>query len=693
MKALRIIGLFFTIVILSGCANEDMVDSSYLSGIDGKSTTAIAISLDDLLPVNMNSRAGAIDGLLSKINDLNIRVTTKASASSGEKYTYIYCTPNKIMIDGKSVNSTKAYYINDNMSYIHCNDIAAVQVTKVQVIANYGKDLYNKGENWNSIVEDGDNNLSEEYCMMYGETTGSTSNVHNNGQGALNCRLFNVKLQRTRAMLTVQLKGDETLKPGVTITPKKISLHNVPTLCNLMLPNKATERTRKDAEVHDINWGAITQGSSAGTHAYSDLPDNFLPLYLFENLQGNTNNSPGQEVAKYPEGCLTVADAKKDKTHSYVEIEAEYRYEENGYLKNSGVIVYRFFLGENDYNDFNVKRNTYYRLTLNLKGFGGAREDGKVEGGKLVVNEKDLSWRVDMDITDWGFEKGEYDFDAHSELGTINVMGNGWHIENAVDEKGNKVGAQSWVRFASPNSSTGWTEPTKVGYELAEGGKIQYYIQPMIFGQDFGENTSIDTHRTITVTVKKDDGKTQNITFTQWVPIKFKVNGKTVFMERFEEEPLQEWGCQNDNLKTQVTSSKLGSKVSYNFGTNISTSKDNGNTWYINDRNLNAPAHIYCYNKSDVPGGAAGAIANYYVLPNQETLKAMIEYFKTNTNSNVEPIKSGEDYWTSSVEETTPTETSFWNGVTQCFEKTGNRNLKKRTRAIYTTNANGIVEY
>lgn len=503
MKALRIIGLFFTIVILSGCANEDMVDSSYLSGIDGKSTTAIAISLDDLLPVNMNSRAGAIDGLLSKINDLNIRVTTKASASSGEKYTYIYCTPNKIMIDGKSVNSTKAYYINDNMSYIHCNDIAAVQVTKVQVIANYGKDLYNKGENWNSIVEDGDNNLSEEYCMMYGETTGSTSNVHNNGQGALNCRLFNVKLQRTRAMLTVQLKGDETLKPGVTITPKKISLHNVPTLCNLMLPNKATERTRKDAEVHDINWGAITQGSSAGTHAYSDLPDNFLPLYLFENLQGNTNNSPGQEVAKYPEGCLTVADAKKDKTHSYVEIEAEYRYEENGYLKNSGVIVYRFFLGENDYNDFNVKRNTYYRLTLNLKGFGGAREDGKVEGGKLVVNEKDLSWRVDMDITDWGFEKGEYDFDAHSELGTINVMGNGWHIENAVDEKGNKVGAQSWVRFASPNSSTGWTEPTKVGYELAEGGKIQYYIQPMIFGQDFGENTSIDTHRTITVTVKK----------------------------------------------------------------------------------------------------------------------------------------------------------------------------------------------
>ena len=41
-----------------------------------------------------------------------------------------------------------------------------------------------------------------------------------------------------------------------------------------------------------------------------------------------------------------------------------------------------------------------------LKGFGGAKEDGKVDGnGKLVVNKEDLSWRVDMNTRDWGFEK------------------------------------------------------------------------------------------------------------------------------------------------------------------------------------------------------------------------------------------------------------------------------------------------
>lgn len=691
MKALRIIGLFFTIVILSGCTNEDMVDSSNLSGIDGKSTTAIAISLDDLLPVNMNSRAGAIDGLLSKINDLNIRVTTKASANSGEKYTYIYCTPNEIMIDGKSVTSTKTYYIDGNMSYIHCNDIAAVQVTKVQVIANYGKDLY-KGENWNSIVENGDNNLSEEYCMMYGETTGSTSNVHI-GQGALNCQLFNVKLQRTRAMLTVQLKGDETLKPGVTITPKKISLHNVPTLCNLMLPNKATERTRKDAEVHDINWGAITQGSSAGTHAYGDLPDNFLPLYLFENLQGNTDNSPEQKVAKFPEGCLTVADAKKDKTHSYVEIEAEYRYEENGYLKNSGVIVYRFFLGENDYNDFNVKRNTYYRLTLNLKGFGGASEDGKVEGGKLVVNEEDLSWRVDMDITDWGFEKDAYTFDAHASFGYFEIMGSGWQVTTPNNQ-------EQWVKFylSTPQSGVNWTENANSKFTVGNEGKLYYYIEPYYYAKYSGRNYNYNTNRTSTVTLTKG-GETKTVTFTQYVPIKIEVNSNTiVYMERFEEENRHKWGCVGKAItetlslagNNQIVQEYVDFKYVDNSGYNLDNTKRNTLYMYYAalNNNFKSDVHLYCIEKSGkdymdetkVETLMSSSDENIYCLPSQEIFTAMKNFdFSKLDKGSYEPIWWNEDYWVSNINRNDNTST-YWNGQEYV---NGDRNMQKRVRAMY----------
>ncbi len=689
MKALKIIWLFCTIGLLSACTADDITESSGSNGKDDDATTAIAISLDNLLPVNMNSRA-TVDDCLSQINDLNIRVTTQSGGSNSEKYIYIYCTRNNISIDGQSYESSKAYYIDGKMNYIHLNDIAAKQVKKIEVIANNGSSLYKK--DWNSVMEKGDNNLTEGYCMMYGETTSSGEENSHTGQGSLNCRKFTVKLKRTRAMITVRLKGSE-LYSGVSITPKKIRLHNVPVQCTLASTNVATAETRTDGEAYDINWGTITSGVTVGAHIENEISDTCLPLYLFENMQGeNKNTSSEQKVIKYPAGCSTVADAKKNKTHSYVEIEAEYRYEVGGNLKNSGTIIYRFFLGKNDYNDFNVERNTYYKLTLNLKGFGGAYEDGKVKDGVLVVNDEDVSWRVDVDIRDWGFEKNEYDFDAHSELGTINVMGDGWQIVGAIDESGESVGSMSWIRFASPGTGTGWTEPTNVGYQIAQGGKIQYYIQPMIFTQNFNENTSVDTKRTITVTVKKGS-TTQKITFTQWVPIKLSVNGKTVFMERFEEEPLQEWGCQNENLTDRVISTKLGKSVSYNLGTNIGASHQNGNTWYINDRKLNAPAHLYCYNKSDVPGGAAGAVATYYVLPDQETLQAMIEYSRNNREANVEPLMIGEDYWTSSVDEDTPTGTRFWNGRTQQFDNTTDRKLVKRTRAIYTTSANGTVDY
>ena len=220
MKALEYIWLFFVVGLLAACTAEDLESSASGGSVDGEAATQIVISRNDLLPVNMNGRAaGGIDGLLSKVNDLNILFhVNKNGGTEATSYTHIYCKGDAINVDGKSVGgAAKTYYINghsvDNMDtnsdvHIHCNDLAAKHVLKVEVIANYGQDLYNTTINqWNAIKEEGEEKLKDGYCMMYGMSTIKNDTQHNDPNGALDCKRFDIELKRTRAMLSVKLDG------------------------------------------------------------------------------------------------------------------------------------------------------------------------------------------------------------------------------------------------------------------------------------------------------------------------------------------------------------------------------------------------------------------------------------------------------------------------------------------------------
>lgn len=529
-------------------------------------------------------------------------------------------------------------------------------------------------------------------CAMFGEISVSSSSQE--GQ---------IQLQRTISMFSIKFNGKE-LNEGVEITPKSISLHNVPTSCFIGQDNQiGTNATKSVAlgQVESIDWGTLTRANPyLGGH---ELEPNTLPLFMFENLQGANTNKGENQVYKCPEeykgDVKNVAEVQAflDRTqkYSYIQIEADYNYKNpnNANDKIGGTIVYRFLLGDNIYNDFNVRRNTYYQVTLNLKGHGGAAEDGKEIDGKLVINSEDLSWRVDMKVQDWGFVKDKFDFDAHAETGTIEVMGKNWKITAAKDENGNSVGTMSWLRFATDNGGTGWTEPTGNFY-IASDGIIKYFIQPMTIGVEFDEKTDVNKKRSITITVQNTStGATQEITFTQWTPIKITTNKGTVFMERFEEDPMQSWGCNNRDLTTKVMIKNIARSCSYNFGTDIGSQYENGNAIYITDGNLDAPAHLYCYKKSLIPNGAGGSQASYYVLPDQATLQAMIDYSKKNTVENMESLHYEEDYWTSSAEKSESKNTIYWDGKQKKFVSTNDRNAIKRTRAIYTTNSYGMISF
>lgn len=719
MKALKYIWLFFVVGLLAACTAEDLESSASGGSVDGEAATQIVISRNDLLPVNMNGRAaGGIDGLLSKVNDLNILFhVNKHGGTEATSYTHIYCKGDAINVDGKSVGgAAKTYYINghsvDKMDtnsdvHIHCNDLAAKHVLKVEVIANYGQDLYNTTINqWNAIKEEGEEKLKDGYCMMYGMSTIKNDTQHNDPNGALNCKRFDIDLKRTRAMLSVKLDG-AGLYPGVTITPTKIRLRNVPSQCAVTSPN-AIENISESLEVSQeqtLNMGAVTQGSHVGEHAdASGIPENFQPLYLFENMQGDNNSGNTEARIKYPAGCSSVDDAKnreKNYKYSYVEIDADYAYRDAATqaVKVSGKIVYRFFLGKDDKYNFDVEGNHYYKLTLNLKGFGGAKEDGKVEDGKLVVNPSDLSWRVDMDVRDWGFVKDKFDFDAHDIVGTFDVMGDDWVID--VVTGGN--GYASWIEFESKASGLGdvqWTNPSKDAsagsYRISENSKLKFHIQPMLYvkggsldpaGQ-FDETTLSKggIKRTLTIKLKRTStGETQEITFNQYVPIPITVNNETVFMERFEEFEGDgfEWGWQGSELSNLINNNE--SSVKYNYGDRVGKEKEGLNTTYL-QRNKPSSAAYYCYRKGlcgpTLDEGNQGSDAEFYALPDEATMQAMLNYQHKEEWGPFEPIYRGSNYWTSSVLSNAKKETRYWNG--SGFASTPDRNQKMRVRAVYT---------
>ena len=185
------------------------------------------------------------------------------------------------------------------------------------------------------------------------------------------------KLTRIYSMVTVKIDNQLDPKKKIQITPISLKLMNVPKNGNLFQENKITSSNESQP------------GYSISNDAGIDLSDheNAIPFYLYENLQPVGKNVGGEQKDKTPAdydlGTPESVIKSSEKKCSYIEVEALY-------IKNgvpggagSGKITYRFFLGEDAVNNFQVFRNTWYKVTLTLHGDGGKDEN---------------TWRVDTDL-------------------------------------------------------------------------------------------------------------------------------------------------------------------------------------------------------------------------------------------------------------------------------------------------------
>ena len=460
-------------MVLTACLEED----NYEQRPNQTDKIQLTISLPEQTRIATNTRAVSNRVDYSIVNNLNIVL------ASGNDITKIYyfdesgLTPNDDRVIMTRNSLPMGPEEGDNKRYITIRGEEGDfdQVTEIYAIANYNNSITVKTidalKQLKQTAADGQPNRAND-CMMFGSTKQLTNGT--------------LSLKRTLAMFSVKIDGSG-LKEGVRITPKRMSLHNVPKYCFIGNDNKINHSDEfvSSGQTIDLTnaegWGALTNTTEfVGGH---ELEPGTIPMFMFENLQGtNENIAIGDQINKHPKeytgstpaDLQSFLDGNNGNKYSYILVEAEYYYQDpqNSNKGVQGTIAYRFLLGNNAYNDFNIKRNNYYQVTLTLKGNGGANEDGKEDAdGNLIVNKEDLSWRIDMNIKDWGFVKDDFDFDCHATHGYIEVVGDdNWEITSLTGDK-------SWIKFYSEKSEE-WVEPTPSIYnECGRDGRIEYYVQ------------------------------------------------------------------------------------------------------------------------------------------------------------------------------------------------------------------------
>lgn len=260
------------------------------------------------------------------IHDLHVLVYDNDGNLIGQKY---QIGGGNIDVTAHSANNCTVYVIaNSNKEDL----FKGYNIHK----ADYLKEMIYNISDWNELTD-------RDYLLM----TGSKNNVNITTGG----QTLSMKVNRIAAKITLNIG----VKAGSGITIKDYTIHNLP-LCSYYILHPLTTETEeddttkgKDAPSQTSDWKDSPLVSlAAGTTSV-----NSRIFYMFENRRG-VNNSISQQSDK------TSGNAPADHA-TYVEI--------NGILNNGLVVNWKVYLGANNTNNFNIKRNCQYtyNITLNNK--------------------------------------------------------------------------------------------------------------------------------------------------------------------------------------------------------------------------------------------------------------------------------------------------------------------------------------
>ncbi len=363
--------------------------------------------------------------------------------------------------------------------------------------------------------------------VMYGE---SGVEVTLNADGTSGNK--RVEMRRTAAMITLEINGSG-LNSGVTITPVSVSLHNVPIGTYIGKENNVTNadatNSRKagwvadNGDGYDLTNATVSSTNNVGKHypmsnggEYDYTDSEVKPLFMYENWHGeNFGNTTATQINKRPANCASTDEntiESYSQACSYLEVKARFV---DGSVH--GEIVYRVFLGSDAISNFDVLRNHYYKVTLNLSGTG--RQEG------------DASWRLDVDTSSIIISDSDFIINGGGEMIVIDVLDGGTSAAFKVEYED---GANpNWLYMMSTKSNAWMQLQDDSEVPITDDDHILLYASPMLRGLTWNGAGHV---RQVRFRMRSANGVTSTpyMTVTQYEPVAIPLNQYSQFTSEIE---------------------------------------------------------------------------------------------------------------------------------------------------------------
>lgn len=193
--------------------------------------------------------------------------------------------------------------------------------------------------------------------------------------------VFVSRLFRAYAKVTVRVQFNDA---SASLSDMTATITNIPTKMALYTAGGGSSNSKYPATIDgttmkttETDFSGLT--STAGSSAYFCMPENLRGLGISESFEGKNkeSNGPGSTsvTTSTPDGKLTGC--------TYLTLKGTYKYASS---HTAGIKVeYRFYLGDNLTNNYNIQRDHHYDLTINIKGANSADLRVKITDGNVAV--------------------------------------------------------------------------------------------------------------------------------------------------------------------------------------------------------------------------------------------------------------------------------------------------------------------
>lgn len=469
MKYLKLnIQLLLAFVIVLGlfsCTDEDAVDNGKKEIKEGLPTT-VSLKLTSATPMVVETKTADDGSKFGVINDLAILVY-KTETEELDKVT---CVSN---VNAKEWDGTFNATTGERRVYVLAN--SGLGENEIKNAYNQESNLLNAelisagtvpegNEQMLGFVRSNSGDFKE--VLSIDDKSESITIPESNGETSVITLYSHLYPPYSKITFTVknEVKTDMSEKVQLNIT--NVYVRNLPRKYSL-LPVKNILKTSGTEDNDDVFSGKVEQVNQ-GEDVYE--------FYMYENLQGTINEGNSDPKLKSPfPGEFPSQNVKPSDNYeswntkwatltpcTYIEVEGTYAIWKSDTQYGAGKIHYRFFLGANTVDNFDIERNTHYKVELRFTGIAG-------------YNELDYEWRVNAQLEDVTIiPEGTLEIDGASDGYFPFVVINGSSTAKNLRPGINENSSEYMLMY---KTSDGWKTSSSLNSAITRQSYTEYRIR------------------------------------------------------------------------------------------------------------------------------------------------------------------------------------------------------------------------